>query len=78
MCNFLSPLSNSYDSEGRLMNVTFPTGTVNNLYTDLSHTLTVAIESSLTDEEISITTNTSVIRAFYTLTQGGAPCLTAT
>ncbi|KAG7255307.1 hypothetical protein CRUP_020193 [Coryphaenoides rupestris] len=58
-----------YDSEGRLMNVTFPTGTVNNLYTDLNNALTVDIESSLTDEEISITTNTSTIRAFYTLTQ---------
>ncbi|CAL8269394.1 unnamed protein product [Boreogadus saida] len=58
-----------YDSEGRLMNVTFPTGTVNNLYTDLNSALTVDIESSLTDEEISITTNTSTLQAFYTLTQ---------
>lgn len=63
-------LSNSYDSEGRLMNVTFPTGMVNNLYTDIYSALTVDIESSLTEEEISITTNTSTIRAFYTLAQG--------
>lgn len=61
---------NSYDSEGRLMNVTFPTGMVNNLYTDIYSALTVDIESSLTEEEISITTNTSTIRAFYTLAQG--------
>lgn len=61
---------NSYDSEGRLMNVTFPTGMVNNLYTDIYGALTVDIESSLTEEEISITTNTSTIRAFYTLAQG--------
>lgn len=63
-------LSNSYDGEGRLMNVTFPTGMVNNLYTDIYSALTVDIESSMTEEEISITTNTSTIRAFYTLAQG--------
>lgn len=55
------------------MNVTFPTGTVNNLYTDIYSALTVDIESSLTDEEMSITTNTSSIRAFYTLAQGRPP-----
>lgn len=54
------------------MNVTFPTGMVNNLYTDIYRALTVDIESSLTEEEISITTNTSSIRAFYTLSQGKA------
>lgn len=69
---FLLFLSNSYDSEGRLMNVTFPTGMVNNLYTDIYSALTVDIESSMTEEEISITTNTSTIRAFYTLAQGKA------
>eukprot|EP00063_Salmo_salar_P092588 XP_014067423.1 PREDICTED: teneurin-3-like isoform X9 [Salmo salar] len=58
-----------YDSEGRIMNVTFPTGTVKNLYTEIDRALTVDIESSLTEEEISITTNTSTIRAFYTLAQ---------
>lgn len=68
-------LSNSYDSEGRLMNVTFPTGMVNNLYTDIYSALTVDIESSVTEEEISITTNTSTIRAFYTLVQGKAMAL---
>lgn len=62
----------SYDSEGRLMNVTFPTGMVNNLYADINSALTVDIESSMTEEEISITTNTSTIRAFYTLAQGKA------
>lgn len=68
-------LSNSYDSEGRLMNVTFPTGMVNNLYTDIYSALTVDIESSMTEEEISITTNTSTIRAFYSLAQGKAAAL---
>ncbi|XP_062332162.1 teneurin-3 isoform X4 [Osmerus eperlanus] len=58
-----------YDSEGRLMNVTFPSGVVSNLYTDVYSALTVDIESSLTDEELSITTNASSIRAFYTLAQ---------
>lgn len=54
------------------MNVTFPTGMVNNLYTDIYSALTVDIESSMTEEELSITTNTSTIRAFYTLAQGKA------
>ncbi|KAK7922214.1 hypothetical protein WMY93_009116 [Mugilogobius chulae] len=58
-----------YDSEGRLMNVTFPTGMVNNLYADLHSALTVDVESSMSDEEISLTTNASTIRAFYTLAQ---------
>ncbi|XP_061690112.1 teneurin-3 isoform X3 [Syngnathoides biaculeatus] len=58
-----------YDIEGRLMNVTFPTGMVNNLYTDIYTALTVDIESSLSEEEISITTNTSSIHAYYTLSQ---------
>lgn len=70
-CSLLHSLPpGSYDSEGRLMNVTFPTGMVNNLYADINSALTVDIESSMTEEEISITTNTSTIRAFYTLAQG--------
>lgn len=72
LCHSMFFLSTSYDSEGRLMNVTFPTGMVNNLYTDLYRALTVDIESSMTEEEISITTNTSIVRAFYTLAQGKA------
>lgn len=75
LCHYMFFLSNSYDSEGRLMNVTFPTGMVNNLYTDIYSALTVDIESSMTEEEISITTNTSTIRAFYTLAQGKAATL---
>lgn len=72
LCHHTIFLLNSYDGEGRLMNVTFPTGMVNNLYTDIYSALTVDIESSMTEEEISITTNTSTIRAFYTLAQGKA------
>lgn len=70
LCHYVIFSRNSYDSEGRLMNVTFPTGMVNNLYTDIYSALTVDIESSLTEEEISITTNTSTNRVFYTLAQG--------
>lgn len=75
LCHYTFLPSNSYDSEGRLMNVTFPTGMVNNLYADINSALTVDIESSMTEEEISITTNTSTIRAFYTLAQGKAATL---
>lgn len=58
------------------MNVTFPTGTVKTLYTEIYKALTVDIESSLTEEEMSITTNTSTVRAFYTLAQGnGVPII---
>lgn len=56
------------------MNVTFPTGMVNNLYADMYSALTVEIESSLSEEEISITTNTSSIRAFYSMAQGKHRC----
>lgn len=70
LCHDVIFSRNSYDSEGRLMNVTFPTGMVNNLYTDIYSALTVDIESSLTEEEVSITTNTSTNRVFYTLAQG--------
>lgn len=64
-------LSCSYDSEGRLTNVTFPTGVVTNLHGDMSSgAITVDIETSGRDEDVSITTNLSSIESFYTLVQG--------
>lgn len=63
----------SYDSEGRLTNVTFPTGVVTNLHGDMSSgAVAVDIETSGRDEDVSITTNLSSIDSFYTLVQGKA------
>lgn len=66
------PLSaSSYDSEGRLTNVTFPTGVVTSLHNDMSSgAVAVDIETSGRDEDVSITTNLSSVDSFYTLVQG--------
>lgn len=70
--NLLSALSaSSYDSEGRLTNVTFPTGVVTSLHNDMSSgAVAVDIETSGRDEDVSITTNLSSVDSFYTLVQG--------
>lgn len=66
------PLSDSsYDSEGRLTNVTFPTGVVTSLHNDMSSgAVAVDIETSGRDEDVSITTNLSSVDSFYMLVQG--------
>uniref|UniRef100_A0A8C9TR03 Teneurin-3 n=1 Tax=Scleropages formosus TaxID=113540 RepID=A0A8C9TR03_SCLFO len=58
-----------YDSEGRLTNVTFPTGVVTSLHGEMQGAITVDIETSGRDEDVSITTNLSSIDSFYTLVQ---------
>ncbi|XP_026027902.1 teneurin-3 isoform X9 [Astatotilapia calliptera] len=59
-----------YDSEGRLTNVTFPTGVVTSLHGDMSSgAVAVDIETSGRDEDVAITTNLSSIDSFYTLVQ---------
>lgn len=63
-------LSFSYDSEGHLTNVTFPTGVVTNLHGDMERAIIVDIETSNKDEDVSIITNLSSIDSFYTLVQG--------
>lgn len=60
----------SYDSEGRLTNVTFPTGIITSLIGEMDRALTVDIETSGRDDDVSITTNLSSIDSFYTLVQG--------
>lgn len=69
------PLSCSYDSEGRLTNVTFPTGVVTNLHGDMDKAITVDIESSSREEDVSITSNLSSIDSFYTMVQGNNSAL---
>ncbi|XP_031415980.1 teneurin-3 isoform X6 [Clupea harengus] len=58
-----------YDSEGRLTNVTFPTGVITSLHGDMKPALTVDIETSGREDDVSITTNLSSIDSFYTLVQ---------
>ncbi|XP_043918466.1 teneurin-3 isoform X3 [Protopterus annectens] len=58
-----------YDSEGRLTNVTFPTAVVTSLHGEMEKAITVDIESSNRDEDVSITTNLSSVDCFYTLVQ---------
>ncbi|OXB57759.1 hypothetical protein ASZ78_006549 [Callipepla squamata] len=58
-----------YDSEGRLTNVTFPTGVVTNLHGEMERAITVDIESSSREEDVSITSNLSSIDSFYTMVQ---------
>uniref|UniRef100_A0A3B3RXL7 Teneurin-3 n=1 Tax=Paramormyrops kingsleyae TaxID=1676925 RepID=A0A3B3RXL7_9TELE len=58
-----------YDSEGRLTNVTFPTGVVTSLHSEMDGAITVDIETSGREEDVSITTNLSSIDSFYTLVQ---------
>eukprot|EP00066_Takifugu_rubripes_P021376 XP_011610642.1 PREDICTED: teneurin-3-like [Takifugu rubripes] len=59
-----------YDSEGRLTNVTFPTGMVTSLHNDMSSgAVAVDIETSGRDEDVSITTNLSSVDSFYMLVQ---------
>lgn len=60
----------SYDSEGRLTNVTFPTGVVTNLHGEMERAITVDIESSSREEDVSITSNLSSVDSFYTMVQG--------
>lgn len=51
--------------------MTFPTGVVTNLHSDMSSgAVAVDVETSGREEDVSITTNLSSIDSFYTLVQG--------
>uniref|UniRef100_A0A8C2H6W3 Si:dkey-237h12.3 n=1 Tax=Cyprinus carpio TaxID=7962 RepID=A0A8C2H6W3_CYPCA len=58
-----------YDTEGRLTNVTFPTGGVTSLAYDMDTVSTVDRESFERDEAATITTNQSAIQNVLTLHQ---------
>uniref|UniRef100_A0ACB8E7X1 Teneurin-3 n=1 Tax=Sphaerodactylus townsendi TaxID=933632 RepID=A0ACB8E7X1_9SAUR len=66
---FLNNIGICYDSEGRLTNVTFPTGVVTNLHGEMERAITVDIESSSRDEDVGITSNLSSVDSFYTMVQ---------
>lgn len=66
-CNIPSP---RYDSEGRLTNVTYPTGMVTSLHREIERSINIDIESSSRDDDVTVITNLSSVEASYTVVQG--------
>uniref|UniRef100_A0A3B3RS81 Teneurin-2 n=1 Tax=Paramormyrops kingsleyae TaxID=1676925 RepID=A0A3B3RS81_9TELE len=58
-----------YDSEGRLTNVTYPTGTVTSLHREIERSINIDIESSNRDDDVTVITNLSSVEASYTVVQ---------
>lgn len=67
-CN--PPPSRRYDSEGRLTNVTYPTGMVTSLHREIERSINIDIESSSRDDDVTVITNLSSVEASYTVVQG--------
>lgn len=65
---FLFP--SSYDHEGRLTNVTRPTGVVTSLHREMEKSITIDIENSNRDDDVTVITNLSSVEASYTVVQG--------
>lgn len=59
-----------YDSEGRLTNVTYPTGMVTSLHREMEQSINIDIESSNRDDDVTVITNLSSVEASYTVVQG--------
>lgn len=59
-----------YDSEGRLTNVTYPTGMVTSLHREIERSINIDIESSSRDDDVTVITNLSSVEASYTVVQG--------
>ncbi|MCJ8734133.1 hypothetical protein PDJAM_G00231810 [Pangasius djambal] len=58
-----------YDSEGRLTNMTYPTGMVTSLHREIEKSINIDIESSNRDDDITVVTNLSSVEASYTVVQ---------
>ncbi|XP_076131231.1 teneurin-2 isoform X3 [Alosa pseudoharengus] len=58
-----------YDSEGRLTNVTYPTGMVTSLHREMEQSINIDIESSNRDDDVTVITNLSSVEASYTVVQ---------
>ncbi|CAG08395.1 unnamed protein product, partial [Tetraodon nigroviridis] len=58
-----------YDSEGRLTNVTYPTGMVTSLHREIERSINIDIESSSREGDITVITNLSSVEASYTVVQ---------
>lgn len=59
-----------YDSEGRLTNVTYPTGMVTSLHREIERSINIDIESSSRDDDVTVITNLSSVEVSYTVVQG--------
>lgn len=66
----LTNFSISYDHEGRLTNVTRPTGVVTSLHREMEKSITIDIENSNRDDDVTVITNLSSVEASYTVVQG--------
>lgn len=64
------PFPPRYDSEGRLTNVTYPTGMVTSLHREIERSINIDIESSSRDDDVTVITNLSSVEASYTVVQG--------
>ena len=60
----------SYDVEGRLTNVTYPTGLVVSLRREIDQSVNIDMESSTHDDDITLITTLSSVEASYTAVQG--------
>ncbi|XP_076993714.1 teneurin-2 isoform X6 [Tamandua tetradactyla] len=58
-----------YDYEGRLTNVTRPTGVVTSLHREMEKSITIDIENSNRDDDVTVITNLSSVEASYTVVQ---------
>uniref|UniRef100_A0A8C2HQ84 Teneurin-2 n=1 Tax=Cyprinus carpio TaxID=7962 RepID=A0A8C2HQ84_CYPCA len=65
----ISLVTGLYDSEGRLTNVTYPTGMVTSLHREIEKSINIDIESSNRDDDITVITNLSSVEASYTVVQ---------
>ncbi|KAJ8281485.1 hypothetical protein COCON_G00040040, partial [Conger conger] len=58
-----------YDTEGRLTNVTYPTGAVISLRREIERSINVDIQTSNRDDDVTVITNLSSVEASYTVVQ---------
>uniref|UniRef100_A0A8C7SYW5 Teneurin-2 n=1 Tax=Oncorhynchus mykiss TaxID=8022 RepID=A0A8C7SYW5_ONCMY len=58
-----------YDGEGRLTNVTYPTGVVTSLHREIDQSINIDMESSNRDDDVTVITNLSSAEASYTVVQ---------
>lgn len=58
-----------------MTNVTRPTGVVTSLHREMEKSITIDIENSNRDDDVTVITNLSSVEASYTVVQGKPPTL---